>query len=265
MAVQQQASLIHALKESDEQGDVMARELLAKARDDLQRLIDTKSKLEGSFCLDTAENQEGTCVARVVGHSVSAACRSMRERSLARCAVVYPDGDFGELKSVVRSNAPRHLHAKWRSVMIDTLTRTMTAEGKQVLFACVYCCPWYSAAQRERQCKARKNSLFFVYRTNTAFYLSHVSQHSKSYAESVGADRDDEWIIGREVRWMISQLLGGNNKYIQALFMPKEHVLIETDKWRALLDALQPIEQLLTKKVHELETWHDRPNALLLA
>jgi hypothetical protein len=168
---------------------------------------------------------------------------------LLAIAEIYPDSHFGDLKSTVRSNAPQYLHAKWRKAIVDQLLSTMEREGKHVLFACLYCCPWFAAAHSDRQAKAKKNSLFFVYRTNTAFYLSHVSQHSKAYAESVGCDRTDEWLSGREIRWFICQILAGNNKYVQALFLQPEQVLVETDEWRQLLAILAPPSQFLTRKL----------------
>jgi hypothetical protein len=54
LAIQQQLQFIRLLKISPD----VDQHLVSVAKDDVARLLETKSKLEGSFCANMAENQE---------------------------------------------------------------------------------------------------------------------------------------------------------------------------------------------------------------
>lgn len=130
--------------------------------------------------------------------------------------VQYTAAEMAGLKKKVKSVRASRMTAEERENIARELLSHEETCGREVLFAVLETNPWYDAVYDERMASSRKNTLFFVFRRYNYLLLSH--RGDKAYnVESVSAESqgsDSGWLEGREMRWLLQQMVGGSNSRV---------------------------------------------------
>ena len=144
-----------------------------------------------------------------------------------------------QLKSLLRQNTPKSLETFPNvTEMIVKELQTLLYPDKELVFACLGCCPWFSHTQDDRQSKARKNTIFFVFQLSNNIALGIRNQHANRRQELISVEGNEEWISGRELRSFIEQITKYHYKYIFALSSTNT-VVYENEQWRDLCKTAQ--------------------------
>jgi len=91
---------------------------------------------------------------------------------------------MSQLKHLVRSHTPANLPEEQKAKIANQLADLLAGRVKQLLYACLLTCPWYSEAQTEESSKANRNVVFVVYVALNEQFFSLTTPHNKAMMET---------------------------------------------------------------------------------
>ena len=91
---------------------------------------------------------------------------------------------MSQLKHLVLAHTPADLPEDQKAKIANQLADLLDGRVKQLLYACLLTCPWYSSAQAEVSSKANRNVIFVVYVALDEQFFSLNTPHNKAMMET---------------------------------------------------------------------------------